>query len=151
LRHVSRIEKIICHIICTRYFYMKYVYLLQNCIVTTSKFDHLHAEWPTGTHDVMEKKRTQGRNKRGEGENLGIPAIATRIIILSFHETSCLIFVTPDSVSPSDHCKFSCNRDCESLGSCDVYDLTAFHLSCSFQFITECFNSCYKTLCLKLY
>lgn len=37
------------------------------------------------------------------------------------------------------------------LGSCDVYDLTASHLSCSFQFITECFNSCYKTLCLKLY
>lgn len=63
--------------------------LLQNLTVTTSKFDHLHVEWPTGTYNVMEKKK---RAYLGGGVNaervktLAFPAIATRIIIiLSLH------------------------------------------------------------------
>lgn len=30
-------------------------------------------------------------------KTLAFPAVATRIIIRPFHETSCLVFVTPDS------------------------------------------------------
>lgn len=73
-------------------------------------------------------------------KTLAFPTIATQIMILSFQETSCLIFVTPDSVcfsSKPDHCKFRRNRDCDLLGSCDVmrYDLTASHFFATFNLL----------------
>lgn len=69
-------------------------------IVTTSKFDRLHAEWPTGIHDIDEEEETCVPGDRVSAERvktLAFPTIATRIIILPFHETSYLVFVTPDS------------------------------------------------------
>lgn len=48
-------------------------------------------------HEEEETCVPGGRVSAERVKTLAFPTIATRIIILPFHETSCLVFVTPDS------------------------------------------------------
>jgi len=87
-----------------------------------------------------------------KGENLGIPRDCNsnnnsplpRVLLPCFRDSGFCV-----SLSKPDHYKFRRNRDCESLGSCDVmhYDLTASHLFMAFNLSLNVLslNDRYKT------
>lgn len=138
----SHIEKIMCHIICIRYFYVKYA----CCKIASLQHRNSITCVSSGLRGFTMSRRRRnmriwGRSKCGEGENLGIPcdcnsnnnSLPPQRPLALFSWLRILYVSSPKP----DHCKFRRNRDCELLGSYDVmrYDLTASHIFAAFNLL----------------
>lgn len=138
----SRIEKIICHIICVRYFYVKYV----CCKIAPLQHRNSITCVPNSPRGLTiswrrRNVRIWGRSECGEGENLGIPrdCDSNNNSLPPQRPLALFSWLRILHVSPPkpDHCKFRRNRDCESLESYDVmrYDLTASYIFAAFNLL----------------